>query len=160
VKLEYLQKLKFLQSMVLFKGWNEQEMTTILGHMIVKTYARGNTIYDYGDSDKNIHIVIEGSLEMSQRYDSIVERAEGGDQKKTNMDGNNLMSRTAGKYSHKPKDIPVRVLDRGSWFGDEEGLCQNVKQFKVRVSTSSAKLYVIPRSKIRMNARSTRHLRG
>lgn len=146
--------------MVLFKDWNEQEMTTILGHMIVKTYVRGNTIYDYGDFNKNIHIVIEGSLEMSQKSDSTAERPAEGERQNSNMDGNNLMSRAGGTYSYRPKDIPVRVLDRGSWFGDEEGLCENVKQFKVRVTTSSVKLYVISRSKIRMNARSTQHLSG
>lgn len=138
------ERLKYLQNIKLFNGWDRVSLVGLLTHIFVRSPKKEEYIYRTGEVDKNIYIVVKGELELVAEYDPVKEKMENRKiEQKTNEE--KFEEKYILKEGGVKKELSILKITEGNYCGDEDGFSGDIKSYSVRIKSSVTKLFLIPK---------------
>lgn len=137
-------RLKYLQNLKIFDGWDRVSLVGLLTHIYVRSPKRDDYIYKEGEKNNNIYIVVIGELELVKKYDPKKEKKQKKEADQMTND-EKFKNRYLLEDPGVKKEVNIIKLTEGNYFGDEEGFGSDVKNYSVKVKSSVTKLFLIPK---------------
>lgn len=137
-------RIQFLSNLKIFQNWDRGSLGGLLTHIYLRSPKHSTYIYQNGESNKNIYIVVTGELEIVAEYNQKQEL----EQNKEIAYKNN-QEKFEEKYQKKTSidktEISLFKLTPGNYFGDEQGFNVENMKFSVRVTSNNTKIFLIPK---------------
>jgi len=135
IKLANIGRARSLSSAILFQKWPKQNISNLMIYLFRKTFSMNSYIYKRNDIDRNIYIILNGRVEVlyEKRIDTTHKPLE------------ESPPISIQKRNFRIVFKPIIILSNGDYFGDEEGLFEDKKNYSIRVSTPECIVYQIPK---------------
>ena len=140
-------RLSYLSGLKMFQNWDRTSLSGLLTHVYLRTPKHHEYVYQEGDINKNIYIVVEGELEIIAHFELKKEIEEDKE-----IAYKNNKEKFEERYKKKTKSEKVEIslfsLNKGNYFGDENGYHNQTAKFSIKVTSGNTKLFLIPKDVI------------
>ena len=143
-------RFRVLSQLRVFQGWERPDLGPLLNHLYLRSPQHCSYVYQKGDVNNNIYVVIQGEVEVTVCFKKKKGKEDkSGFRKRVETGKVELVSTKQSFLRKRTKDlveeVPVLKLAAGSYFGDEDGFLTEEKIFSVKVVSNNCKLFLIPK---------------
>lgn len=135
-------RYEILSKTKIFFGLDRSLLMGLLTHIFVRSPKRNTYVYQKGDINKNIYVIVDGEFEITCPYEYVendFDKIKIG--KETNIQPKNELK----KNYKKNLELSLIKLGKFNYFGDEDGFDNKEKKYSIKVLTNDCKLFLIPK---------------
>lgn len=141
-------RFEILSKLKIFQGWDRAKLGGLLNHIYIRSPLRSSYIYEAGQKDENIYVVVSGECEIMATIKEKTNelKLENGfsSEEIHNYEVKSKTEKFIMKHK-KVKEFSLLKVNEGNYFGDECGFDRQIKSYSVKVNSNNCKLFLIPK---------------